>query len=888
MLSGEDIRVTDPTKTMPGAGRPADQQAPAADPLSAISRKSRLARFALVWEGLWPRLVLPAALAAVFAALAWLGLFESLPDVVRLALVGAFALAFLASLVNLARVRLPGRQAALDRLERDSGFSHKPLTALADRRAGGPGDPVAEALWQAHRRRVAASLTDVRVAAPSPRLDRLDPFVVRAAVVLLFAIGLVASRGDLAGPISAAVRLPTPPPPTLRIDAWVTPPGYTGRAPVYLTDAAVTADGNPAPRLAGADNPLEIPEGSVLTMRVAGIDAPVARFVREGEAPDASGEVIPPAEQAPAAAPQPAATAAQADDVVRPVSFDFTLGHSGTVTLGREGEDMRTFRFAVSLDLAPRITLVEEPAATQRGAFRLAYSVEDDYRVASARATFAQPKTALSTGIYTAGAEPRPLIGPPDMPLSLPRRGAKEPTAQTFKDLSAHPWAGAVVSMHLEAKDDAGKVGRSDPVDVVIPARPFRNPVARMLVEQRRILALDANAAPFVTDVLGTVLAGSERYIGDASIHLGLSVVHSRISHAATDDELRSALDFMWEMALAIDGGDASLAEQRLREARERLREALQNGASPEEIAKLTEELRQAMQEYMQALQEQMRNNPNLANELNQQQQQQQQNAQQVTPEDFQKMIDQIEEMSKLGDREAAEQLLSQLDQMLENLQMAQPQQGQQQQGQQGQQGPMNEMMNELADMIRRQQELMNETFNMSPDGRQQGPNGQMSEQEMQEAMRRLQEGQQQLQDRLQQLQKQMQEQGMDPGQQLGQAGESMGQAQESLGQGDSQQALGQQGQALDQLRQGAQQMAEQMGQEGEGQGRAGRRSYAEDPLGRPQRRDGPDFGDSVKVPGEIEVQRARRILEELRRRFSDPARPSIELDYLDRLLKPF
>jgi hypothetical protein len=43
-----------------------------------------------------------------------------------------------------------------------------------------------------------------------------------------------------------------------------------------------------------------------------------------------------------------------------------------------------------------------------------------------------------------------------------------------------------------------------------------------------------------------------------------------------------------------------------------------------------------------------------------------------------------------------------------------------------------------------------------------------------------------------------------------------------------------------------------------------------------------------VKVPGEIDVQRARRILEELRRRFGDPMRPQIELDYIERLLKDY
>ena len=105
------------------------------------------------------------------------------------------------------------------------------------------------------------------------------------------------------------------------------------------------------------------------------------------------------------------------------------------------------------------------------------------------------------------------------------------------------------------------------------------------------------------------------------------------------------------------------------------------------------------------------------------------------------------------------------------------------------------------------------------------------------------------------------------------------------------------QGKALEALRKGAQSLAEQMQQgEGEGQGdglgdRAGRQQSGgkqNDPLGRPLR--GHEFTDdfSVKIPGEIDVQRVRRILEELRRRLADPNRPQIELDYIERLLKDY
>ena len=41
-----------------------------------------------------------------------------------------------------------------------------------------------------------------------------------------------------------------------------------------------------------------------------------------------------------------------------------------------------------------------------------------------------------------------------------------------------------------------------------------------------------------------------------------------------------------------------------------------------------------------------------------------------------------------------------------------------------------------------------------------------------------------------------------------------------------------------------------------------------------------------VQVPGEIDAQRARRILEAIRDRLAIPDNPLIEKDYLERLLK--
>ena len=47
-------------------------------------------------------------------------------------------------------------------------------------------------------------------------------------------------------------------------------------------------------------------------------------------------------------------------------------------------------------------------------------------------------------------------------------------------------------------------------------------------------------------------------------------------------------------------------------------------------------------------------------------------------------------------------------------------------------------------------------------------------------------------------------------------------------------------------------------------------------------------YGDTVKIPEEMDRQRARDILDEIRRRASNRALTKDELDYLNRLLERF
>src|SRR5262249_23502067 len=192
--------------------------------------------------------------------------------------------------------------------------------------------------------------------------------------------------------------------------------------------------------------------------------------------------------------------------------------------------------------------------------------------------------------------------------------------------------------------------------------------------------------------------------------------------------------------------------------------------------------------------------------------------------QDLRNMIDRLEQMARSGARDAARRMLQDLQQMLENLQMARP-------GQQMDDGDddMMSALDELGDMIRKQQQLRDRTFQQGQDqrrDRQRGQRGQQGQQGRQgqqgDQMGELRENQQALRDQLKKLMEELRQKGFGKGKQgqgemdqLGRAGDAMGEAEGQLGEGNADGAVDSQGRALEALRQGAQNLAQSMQQQG-------------------------------------------------------------------------
>ncbi|MEH2514796.1 uncharacterized protein (TIGR02302 family) [Bradyrhizobium sp. AZCC 1610] len=862
-----------------------------------LTQALQRAQYAIAWERAWPGFARILSVIGLFLVASWAGLWLALPFLARAIGLGLFILLALAALFPLARFRWPSREEALSRLDRGTGIRHRPATALTDTLSN--KDPIAQALWREQRERTLASIKRIRAGLPSPRLPIHDPWALRALVMVMLAAAYVAAGDERTLRIAAAfdwngVLAPA----NVRVDAWVTPPVYTGKPPVILSAARDAASPD-----SGA--PLPVPSGSTLLVRSSGgtIDVVVGGGVTE----------IAPGEQAPKGTNE----------------RHFKITGDGSAHV-RAPSGQPLWRFAATPDRAPTISLAKDPERQARGSLQMSYKLEDDYGVTEARAQFvARPADAAKTSDAKTPdaktpdakegkskeadkAEPRPLFESPQFPLVLPNARTRNGVGQTVKDLSEDPYAGADVTLTLTAKDEAGNEGKSEPFNMRLPERLFTKPLARALIEQRRILALDANQNAQVYTALDALMIAPELFTPEAGHYLGLFSVKHQLEASRTDAALREVVASLWALAVAIEDGNITDVDKALRAAQEALKQALERGATDEEIKKLTDNLRAALDNFLRQLAEQFRNNPQqLARPLDP-------NTKMLSQQDLKSMLDRLERMSRSGDKDAAKQLLEQLQQMLENLQMAQPGQGD---------NEMEQALNELGDMIRKQQQLRDKTYKQGQDSRRDRMRGKQGDQSMGD----LQQDQQGLRDRLKKLQEELAKRGMGPGQRgqqgqqgqrgeqgqgqqgqgqqgqggdqgdgedgLGQADSAMGDATGRLGDGNADGAVDSQGRALDALRKGAQSLAEAM-QQGDGdqpgdgpgnpRGRQQGAANSTDPLGRPMRNN--EFTDdySVKIPGEIDVQRVRRILEELRRRLADPSRPQIELDYIERLLKDY
>jgi uncharacterized protein (TIGR02302 family) len=860
----------------------------ATDRLQARLRRQRaLARAVLMFERAWPLLWPLAGLIGAFLCLALLGLPMLLPGVLHALLLAGFAFALAVLAVRAwRRLRWPGDTDADRRLERDSGLRHRPLQALADR----PALPGAEALWQAHLRRAAADLRRLRVGLPRPGLAALDRRALRGGLLVALAACFVVAGSDAPARIGRAL-VPAfaagPPTPATELQAWITPPGYTNGAPVFLR-----------PDLGAVG----VPAGSHLTVSVTGGHGEPGLFLGNRRLPFQTLDTA----------------SFQADQ---------DLAEGGRLVVRRNGSELGAWDLAVVADSAPFVRWNGAPgqaAPTRIPLTRLPWEVSHAY------------------GVVSLQAEMRLRERPQDPPLvvqiPLPGGAPRQARGARVQDLTAHPWAGLPVIARLVGRDAPGLAGHSADASFTLPARRFDNPVARALIAVRRNLTLHPEQRAPSIAALDQIADMAEVWRDDAGGYLNLRAASEQLLQDRGPAAVGQVQATLWQLALHLEEGATEKTARQLAEARQSLRDALNaqkrgEKIDPREIERRIDALERAIQQHLQALAEQLRRDPDA--QIGDPQQGQ------MDAQDAQRQAEALRRAIEQGQMQDAQQQMAELEQMLDALEHAHPMhrdaqaRARAQKQQRGQQ-----QLNAVQDMVQREGRLLDHAQARADAAAQQGtenpadgPAPQAIAQDaargqdarVQRALRRA-------------LGEVMQQYGDLMGKippNLGDADAAMREAAKAMSQSQDEESAADVRQAIEALQQGGQAMSQQMaeafggqdgqqdgqsdgqgnGQEGPGitfgnsgdgnqDGSGGNRPWQRggsqfgrrggdrrtDPFGR-QLQDGADGTDQnadVTLPDQMEAARTRAIQEELRRRGADRTRPQPELDYIDRLLKQF
>ncbi len=760
---------------------------------------------------------------------------------------------------GLRRLSGPSAEAVDRRLEQASGLRHRPLVVLEDHPA--TQDPDATALWQAHLARATAQVAQLRVGWPQPTLARMDQRALRGFLIVAIAAGWVMAGNDAPNRLLRAVTptLPLgPPTPEPLLQAWVTPPNYTGLAPIFL---------KPETKI------VQVPAGSHVTLSLTGGTGTPSLTLGSATQPF-----------------QPLdATSWQADREV---------GTGGALTVQRRGRTQGSWTLAVLADTPPTVAWAGQPGADPKAArrrllTRLPWTASDDYGVVSLQAELR--------------LRDRPSA--PPVVVSLPLPGApRQAHGDPAEDLTANPWAGLPVVATLVARDAPGQHGVSAQAGFTLPERPFKNPLARALIDIRKRLSLAPEQHGQASSDLAALGDEPDAFDNNTGIFLVLSSTASLLDRSGAPADIAEAQQRLWELALKLEDDAVARTAQAVQAARDALQQSMQRGDKSDMQRKM-EALQREIERHLQALVQKAQRDGTLLPFDPQ--------TRTLSTRDFDRLAQEMQDALKAGRMDEARDKMAQMERMLDQLKAAEANPSDRRQSaQQRRRGQ--QQMGAAEDMIQREQAMQqNARARTNPAQRD-------TDARQQRALRRA-------------LGEMMQQFGDLTGKvpdQLGKADLGMQDSANALAAGQDPAAAVAQQRVIDALQQGEQQMSQQMAsslgisvqpgegeEQGQGQGNGQGDQYGQaygsdgqglgnpdqdaddgqpgsdrnqdvprDPLGRPTRdgTSGRADGGDVHVPDQMEQARTRDIQTELRRRGADRTRPADELDYINRLLKAF
>lgn len=664
----------------------------------AARRLTRRAKGQLYFETYAPIFALSLLILTGFIIGSALGVWERVGDPFRAISLIAVLVLLGRAVLTARRVQRPDESRARRRVEVDSGVSHRPLDTLYD-------DPALPSdVWSVHYQRAVQAVHRLAPSKLRPTLAPIDPYHLRFIAPTVLGFALVIGFGENYERLRRAF---TPTwqagvnPSDVSFEAWIDPPDYTGRPPIYFKGKEA----------------VEIPAGSEFVARLSGAKS----------------------------APRLKITSGYKTRYISLKRLDGQTLEARTVlsekakARWRVGHKVQNWDLNVIADTPPDVKFEETPSADKRDRLVLNYSFSDDY------------------GVEALSLEMRRLVddgedGPVktvDIPLQS-RSVKRVERRETELDLTKNLWAGEKVEGFLVARDGLGQATRSERVFFTVPDKIFIEPMAKAIVEHRGlVLAGDGDYAPLpaqnrpvdpenwasgfdtfepelrlerapqevqrAADLIEALTDIPEGIFEDPAIYMGLRNVLSRLRYADMQEDLDGIPEDLWSIAIRAEFGLLGTALQEMQEAEENLRDGIARRAPQREVDTLFDRYNAAVDAYM----EELVKNATVSEGSGE--------GGGGDPRDMaeiQELLKAIEEANRVGDTEGARKALAQLAEILEKMKIEMSTGS----GEGGESPPgelteeMIKSLEDMADLLGEQRELKDETEQAQNGEGAQGP----------------------------------------------------------------------------------------------------------------------------------------------------------------------
>jgi len=659
--------------------------------ISALSKRTqsyvKRAWAQLYWERYAPIFALSAVLVAVFLIGAFGGIWERIGDPWRLIALITSLIFLVMAILKASQKSRPNLSAARRRVESDSNAAHRPLDVLNDKPA------INSDVWALHYKKAQRAAEVLKPAKWRHVLKPIDPYYLRFIMPCAVGLAMMVGFGDNAERLRRSL---TPQwqtainPSNVSFEAWVDPPQYTGRPPLYFKNKSK----------------IDVPAGSELVARISGSKT----------------------------APRLKLQTSRGGKYLKlkrlgPKSFEArTILEKKSTARWRIGTKEKKWALNVLPDTPPTINLGSEFEADKRDRLTFTYSFEDDYGV---------EEFSLQMRLLT----DNPTFSDKQSTVSIPLSSGsvkRAEEAEAALDLTKHEWTGRKVAGRLIVTDGMGQSTSSEEVFFTVPDKIFIEPLAKAIIEQRGLViegredyaalppTLDENLAPLydmyepeqrmdrapasiqraalLIDVVTDKPAG---LFQDPAIYMGLKNVHGRLRYARKQEDLNGIPEDLWAIALRAEFGVLGTALEEMREAKQALQDGMARRAPQREIDTLFERYDDAVERYMEELRRKAIEDGNIADAEGG-------GGSGQNVDEIAELLKAIEEANKAGDVEGARKALAQLAELLENMEIQLTRGGSGEGSDDALPGEMSEEMKksleELADLLGEQRELQDET----------------------------------------------------------------------------------------------------------------------------------------------------------------------------------